>query len=191
MRWSLRRSPTPPAPKCVWISLILQATSGPSWSPSAPTRDSGSPRRHLPRPRGTRPRRRSPTRCADPLHPLAAWSQLVRISLVDNRVGGSFNYARGDSRAALTEPLIAQLLGAKKTEAERGHPGEAGRHRGTVNIAGDQTVGEQPSDRLVELAGSHAKAVARGQRHRLGHYYVVRHSGETGGSQGRRRRVEW
>jgi hypothetical protein len=47
--------------------------------------------------------------------------------LVDNRVGCSFNYPRADSRGALTEPLVAQLLGAEKTEAERGHPGEAGR----------------------------------------------------------------
>src|ERR1700739_3584926 len=96
-----------------------------------------------------------------------------------------------DSRAALAESLVAQLLGAEKTEAERGHPGEAGRHRGAVNVAGDQTVGEQPGDRLFGVAGSREKGIARGQLDRLGHYSVVRHSGETGGSQGRRRRVEW
>lgn len=88
------------------------------------------------------------------------------------------------------KPLVAQSLIAAKADAERRYPSETGRHGDTINIAGDQVVGEQPRDGLVEVTGSEQEVVVGRQVDGFGHLAVC-NSGQARGPQGRPRAVKW
>lgn len=64
------------------------------------------------------------------------------------------------------------------------------KHGDTINVAGDQVVGEQPRDHFVEVTGSEHEVVMRRQVDRFGHLAVC-DSGQACGPQGRPRAVQW
>lgn len=82
---------------------------------------------------------------------MQVWNECGPLAGLDDQLlSGRAEIARHQIQVPLSaKPLVAHTLITAQADAERRYPSETSRDSDTVNVAGDQVVGEQPRDGFV------------------------------------------